>query len=165
MKLGEFALQHLEATVFVRNRGRLDNLALIWLEHTEVTALTADINAYHIGKAGGIDRRRWNIGWTHTNRFLSDHQRAAFSRTGRWQRNCRPARASVNSCWIASLPALAGSCHKPNRRLELWWAGNRLPKLVTGSEPRSGQKVIRRFSRCSRQSSRFSASRKSSAIN
>src|SRR5215472_1086216 len=70
MQLGEFALQHLEATVFVRNRGRLDNLALIWLEHTEVTALTADINAYHIGKAGGIDRRRWNIGWTHTHRFL-----------------------------------------------------------------------------------------------
>lgn len=61
MELDEFALQQLEARPLVGKRGRLDDLALIGLEHTEVTALTADINADHVSEAGDIDRRRWHV--------------------------------------------------------------------------------------------------------
>lgn len=49
-------LQLHEADSGIGKFGRFDDLALIWLEDTEVTGLTADINAHHIGEAGGIDR-------------------------------------------------------------------------------------------------------------
>jgi hypothetical protein len=55
MQLREFALQYLEARPRVGKRGRLDDLAFIGLEHTEITTLTPDVNADHISEAGGID--------------------------------------------------------------------------------------------------------------
>ena len=90
---------------------------------------------YLIGKAGRIQGRGEDIGWTHTTCFLWPPRVSRLTTLLGPPGASHRARASVASCWIASLRSSHEhrSCDKPNRRFLLWWVGNRLRELVTGA--------------------------------